>query len=82
MISFCRPQDQTPTSHLFVKKMFVGGIPNITPDEAEGYIRKWCHPDVPTSIDLLKHREDDQKLRGFGFLEFEHEDFVDKLVSK
>lgn len=65
-----------------VKKIFVGGIPNISEEEAEDLIRQWCAPIVPTKIDLLKRKDDPTKLRGFGFLDFEHEDFVDKLVSE
>lgn len=65
-----------------MKKIFVGGIPNISGEAADGYIRKWCAPYKPTNVELLKKPDDDSKLRGFGFLEFEHEDFVDKLVSE
>ncbi|WP_411026678.1 hypothetical protein, partial [Salmonella sp. s54395] len=55
---------------------------DISEERAKQYITQWCGEDCVPVIDLKKKREDPSKLRGFGFVEFEHEDFVDKLVIK
>lgn len=74
-------EDTSETAHIKSKKIFVGGIPwSVSEEAAKEAINNWAHPTPPIKIDLMKKQDDPSKLRGFGFLEFEHEDFVDKLV--
>ncbi|KAI3992116.1 hypothetical protein MKX01_015007 [Papaver californicum] len=60
------------------KKIFVGGLATITKEELSGFFEKFGKiNDVVVMFDKITHRA-----RGFGFITFESEEAVDKVMQQ
>ncbi|CAF4838344.1 unnamed protein product, partial [Rotaria magnacalcarata] len=72
-----REESGKPESSLSAKKLFVGGIRADTIDEKDlnEYFSKYGH-----IIEAVIMKTNEGKLRGFGFVEFDDYDPVDKIV--
>jgi len=73
-----REESHRPGIHKSVKRMFMGGIKeNVTSEDVTEYFEKYGKVE---SVELLQDKASGKK-RGFGFVNFDDYDVVDKIVQ-
>merc|ERR1719285_1197125 len=72
------PRDKftSPEAGQTVKKIFVGGLRDLQESDLENYFSQFA---PPISVVVMKDKQTGNN-RGFGFIEFEDYDIVDKII--